>query len=93
LAGHNVTRADVADVIGCTSAAVGHWVTGEKRMTAETAVQIETLLKIPRYELRPDLWERPPGVPPAPAAPLRRPSRKRPLPRAYLVEQAENRRQ
>lgn len=32
---------------------------GERRLKAETALRYERLLGIPRWELRPDLWEPP----------------------------------
>lgn len=60
---NNLTQSDFAAAMTkaghkTTQALVSHWETGEVVITAERAVQIETITQgaISRSDLRPDLW-------------------------------------
>lgn len=48
----------LADAACCTQASVSRWLTGDRRISAESAVAIEIATggKVARSELRPDLW-------------------------------------
>lgn len=59
LARHRLTQKNVSDVLGYSGQAVSLWCNGDRLLRAETALQIEKLLSIPRWELRPDLWSPP----------------------------------
>jgi transcriptional regulator with XRE-family HTH domain len=69
LARHRLTRRDLREVLGVSEQAVNAWVTGRNRISPEMAIQAERLLKIARYELRPDLWPPPVPMPPPPPWP------------------------
>ncbi|MCL4525208.1 MAG: helix-turn-helix domain-containing protein [Gammaproteobacteria bacterium] len=55
------TQATLARSLGVTPGMIYQWLSGRRRIGAETAVRIEQATQgaIPRWELRPDLWERP----------------------------------
>lgn len=54
------TQRAFSKAVGVSPEAVRKWVHGEQRITAERALQIETVTKgeVTRYELRPDLFNR-----------------------------------
>jgi DNA-binding transcriptional regulator YdaS (Cro superfamily) len=56
---HGLKECDLIQVLGVTDRTVFFWRSGERRPSAERAMQAEKLLKIPRHELRPDLWPPP----------------------------------
>lgn len=55
----NPTQADFAFKLDVSPSLVSYWLNGKKRITAERAVQIETITDgaVPRHELRPDLFK------------------------------------
>lgn len=56
------TQSAFAEALNVTQGAVSQWLTGELRITAERAKQIEdvTAGKVTRAELRPDIFDAPP---------------------------------
>ena len=52
------SQANLAELLGVKPSMVSWWATGNKRVSAERAVQIEAVTKglVTRKELRPDLW-------------------------------------
>lgn len=53
---HKITQAELADRLGIPEPTARSFINGSRRITGETAVQIETRLGIPRETLRPDLF-------------------------------------
>jgi DNA-binding transcriptional regulator YdaS (Cro superfamily) len=55
---NTTTQAAFAERLGVTQGLVSQWLTGETKLTAERAVQIEevTAGEVSRSDLRPDLW-------------------------------------
>ena len=55
------TQTAFAEALGVTQSAVSQWVTGEQRITAERAKEIEELTRgaITKQELRPDIFGAP----------------------------------
>jgi len=53
-------QAQFADAIGVSPMAISHWI-HRKQVPAKRALDIEQATQgaVPRWELRPDLWERP----------------------------------
>lgn len=60
LARYGLDEQTIMDCLGLSSAALVAWRRGA-RLKAELALRAEQELKIPRYELRPDLWPPPKG--------------------------------
>ncbi len=58
LARKKITQADFAKQMEVSQGAVSQWLSGESRITAERALEIEAKTKgaVKRYELRPDLF-------------------------------------
>jgi hypothetical protein len=48
-------------VLGCSQSRVSRILAGDSDIEAEMAARIEQRWKIPRYRLRPDLWDEPPA--------------------------------
>lgn len=48
---------DLARLTGADKGSVTRW--GQRRVPPERVPEIERVTGIPRYELRPDLWEKP----------------------------------
>jgi transcriptional regulator with XRE-family HTH domain len=61
---HGLTVQDVSRVVGVSITTLTYWRRGLRRPSSEHCKLIERKLGIPKYLLRPDLWE-----PPAAAAP------------------------
>jgi DNA-binding transcriptional regulator YdaS (Cro superfamily) len=57
---YGVTRADCARRGISYQTVHSHW-TGRRRVKPEQALRYEKLMGIPRWELRPDIWEPPHG--------------------------------
>ena len=57
---HGLTRKDVATELGVTPALVSHWITGEVRIPAERAKEVEDWSggSLTLRDLRPDLFTR-----------------------------------
>jgi DNA-binding transcriptional regulator YdaS (Cro superfamily) len=57
-----VGSAELARLLACSKQLVSHWRVGRLRVSAERAVEIETVTegRILKSELRPDLWPTPP---------------------------------
>lgn len=55
----NPTQDDFALKMDVSPSLVSYWLSGKRRITAERAVQIETITDgaVPREELRPDLFK------------------------------------
>ena len=55
------TQARLARSLGVTPGMIYQWLSGRRRIGAETAVRIEQATNgaVHRSDLRPDLWERP----------------------------------
>lgn len=49
-------QAFIASQLRVSVKTVSAWKCGRNRITAERALQIESVLGIPRQELRPDIW-------------------------------------
>jgi len=54
-----LSQEQFAKKVGVTQGAVWQWLSGETRITAERAVQIEQITdgQVSRHDLRPDLFE------------------------------------
>jgi DNA-binding transcriptional regulator YdaS (Cro superfamily) len=48
--------AAISAKLGVSDKTVWAWVRGDRRITAERAIQIEREFHVPRSSLRPDLW-------------------------------------
>lgn len=59
---HRVKPGQLVAACGISWTAYGYWRTGQRRPTPEHVIQAEKALGIPRWELRPDIWE-PPAKP------------------------------
>jgi DNA-binding transcriptional regulator YdaS (Cro superfamily) len=55
------TQAKLARDLRITPGMVYQWLSGRRKIGANTAIRIEQATQgaVPRWELRPDLWERP----------------------------------
>ncbi|MDD3759789.1 MAG: YdaS family helix-turn-helix protein [Acidithiobacillus sp.] len=55
------TQAKLARALRITPGMVYQWLSGRRKIGANTAIRIEQATQgaVPRWELRPDLWERP----------------------------------
>lgn len=53
---HGLTQLELAELLGVSRPLIGHIENGEKVVKAEVAPVWESILGIPRHELRPDLW-------------------------------------
>lgn len=63
LEARGLTEGDLVHVLGVSERTVLFWRTGERKPSIEHAMTAEKRLKIPRHELRPDLWAPPPRAP------------------------------
>jgi sulfate adenylyltransferase subunit 2 len=52
------SQREIAVAVSRSEGAVSQWVSGERDIPAELVVKVEEITGIPRYRLRPDLWER-----------------------------------
>jgi sulfate adenylyltransferase subunit 2 len=48
---------DIAEAVSRSEGAVSQWVSGEREIPADLVLKVEAFTGIPRYRLRPDLWE------------------------------------
>lgn len=53
-----ISRQEMAKLLGCSVAMVQHVESGARRPSAETAVEWEKRIGIPREEIRPDIFKR-----------------------------------
>jgi hypothetical protein len=63
LAGYGLCRQTVSVSLGVSREAVRKWALGKGQPSPKMAQRAQTLLGIPRWELRPDLWPRPKAKP------------------------------
>lgn len=59
MAEHGLTDGEFAARLGVCAETVRLWRHGKRRIPAERASEISFLTAIPRWELRPDLWDAP----------------------------------
>jgi len=58
MAENGLNDAQLAVMVGVSAEAVRLWRHGKRSISAKRAVEISALTGIPRYQLRPDLWDR-----------------------------------
>jgi sulfate adenylyltransferase subunit 2 len=49
---------EIAGAVGRSEGAVSQWVNGDREIPADLVLKVEAFTGIPRYHLRPDLWEK-----------------------------------